>query len=111
MVRLERIAAFELPPERRVIDDLAVEDDCVAALDVDDAEAAHAKAEVAFDQVAGVVGAAVLKAVTDCRDCVLGHQPGAASIPACDSAHAMAVCTISCWWPKRDAMPQHSPVR
>src|SRR5438067_1929619 len=121
MVGLERVPAFELAPERRMIDDLAVEDDRVAAVgaehrlmpafDVDDAEAAHAEAEVAVDQVAGVIRTPVLETIADCRDSVLGHQPAAASIPACDSAHAVAVCTISRRWPKRDVMPQHSPAR
>ena len=69
MIGLEGVAALQLAPQRRMIDDLAVEDDrvaligaedrLVAAFDVDDAEAAHAEAEIALDKIAGVVGAAV----------------------------------------------------
>ena len=97
VIGLEGVAALELAPQRRMIDDLAVEDDrvapvgaedrLVAAFDVDDAEAAHAEAEIAVDEIAGVIGAAVAKAVAGSRDGVLRHRLAAASIPACNSAH------------------------
>ena len=73
MVGLEGVAALELAAQRGMIDDLAVEHDRMAAVgaedrlvsagDVDDAEPAHAEAEVAVDQIAGIVGSAMAQAV------------------------------------------------
>ena len=61
-----------------VIDDLAVADDriasvragdrLVAVLEVDDAEPAHAEAEIAVDEIAGVVGTAMDQMATLARD-------------------------------------------
>ena len=83
------IAALELAAQLGMIEDLAVEDDrvaavgaedrLVAALDVDDAEPAHAEAEIAVDEIAGIVGAAMANRVAGGGDA----RPAA---PACRRA-------------------------
>ena len=73
VIGLEGVAALQLAPELGMVEDLAVEDDrmptvgaqdrLVAAFDIDDAEPAHAEAEVTVSQIAGVVGPAVAQPV------------------------------------------------
>ena len=66
-----RTPAFQFAADFGMVDDLTVADDRVAAVlagdrlvparDVDNAETAHAEAEIAIDQVAGVIGPAVIE--------------------------------------------------
>ena len=97
MVGLELIAALELAAELGMIDDLSVEDDRMASVgaqkrlvttgDVDDAEPPHPEAEVAVDEITGIVRAAVAQPVALADDSLLGHRPPAASVPPGNAAH------------------------
>ena len=105
MVRLELIAALQFAPERGMIDDLAVEHDRVAAvgaedrlvpaLDVDDAEPAHAEAEITVGEIAGVIGTAMEQPVALAGNRLLGTGLPAAPVPAGNAAHgssSLAAC-------------------
>src|SRR5205085_11522348 len=93
----ELIAALQHAPQRRMVDDFAIEDDRVAtvgahdrlmpACDIDDAEPAHAEPEVAVDEIAGIAGAAVAQPVALADDRILRHRPPSASVPAGNAAH------------------------
>jgi hypothetical protein len=60
----------------------------MAAGDVDDAEPAHAKAEIAIDEMALVIGPAMDQAIALAGDNRLLDGTAAPSIPARNSAHA-----------------------
>jgi hypothetical protein len=59
----------------------------VAAFDIDDAEAAHAHAEIAIDQQTCVVRAAMNQAVALIDDGAARDRPAASPVPACNSTH------------------------
>src|SRR5690348_102915 len=98
MVGLEAVSSLELAAKVGMIDDLPVEDDRVAAVGaedrlmpafhIDDAEAAHAEAEIAINEIAGIVGSAMDQPVALARDDALLDRPAAPPVPACNSAHA-----------------------
>jgi hypothetical protein len=96
----ERISIAKVAAKLPVIDDLAVADDrvpivpacdrLVPAIDVDDAEAAHSKAEIAVDGNAKIVRTAMNQAITLAGDDTLVDRPSASSVPTRNSAHCPA---------------------
>jgi hypothetical protein len=80
-----------------MIDDLAIANDRIAsvgagdrlmaAFDVDNAEAAHSESEVAVDEKAGIIGAALDQPVTLPSDDASVDPTSGPPVPASNSAH------------------------
>src|SRR5689334_4536000 len=109
MVGSEGVGTLELAPDRWRVDDLSVEHDRIAAVgaqdrlvpafDIDDAEPAHAEAEVPVGEVARVVRTAADEAVALTDQRFLGHRPPTASVPAGNAAHGKLLTLRLVSWP------------
>src|SRR5579864_7178707 len=88
-----------------MVDDLAVADDCVAAIDaedrlmpagdIDDAEAPHSKAEITVNQRIKIIRAPMGQPITLAGDNAAIDRLSAPSIPARNCAHRS--CSGTCW--------------
>jgi len=110
---------FQVFSQLGVVVDLAVENDpdiailvgnrLMAALDVDDAQAAHGKADVFFDEEALIVGAAMRDAaVHTCEDVARNAPVAISKKDSADSAHIEIVSSGRLYW-HRESVDQRLP--